>query len=278
MREQVVAVDVGNTAIKLCFDQQGSGSGERGSGSRERGVVEHSVRIDQPDWDRAALQWVNSQLGELSVQWRIASVHRPAADRLEQTIEQTQAGANIRRITRHDVPMRVRVDHPDQLGIDRLLGAHAAYKRFESALVVVDAGSAVTVDWVDAQGEFHGGAILPGLTLQFGALASGTDALPQIDFRDREPLQIPGRNTVAAIRLGVLTTIAAGIEHLAHTYALQRSPEARESQLILTGGDAAVISPLLGQSHRVAPNLVCRGLLDLPRLGPSATNSPRQVQ
>ena len=65
-------------------------------------------------------------------------------------------------------------------GVDRLLNAAAAYATLKQACVVVDAGTAVTVDFVDGHGTFHGGAIAPGARLQIDALHRGTDALPDV--------------------------------------------------------------------------------------------------
>jgi type III pantothenate kinase len=173
--------------------------------------------------------------------------------------------------------MRPQVDYPDQLGIDRLLAAHAARQRFGKPLVVVDAGSAVTIDWVDSNGDFCGGAILPGLALQLAALANETDALPQIELRIAGPLGRPAKNTADAIRLGVVTGILATIERLADEFARVADLTSAESELILTGGDAPLIASHLGRPHRLAENLVCRGLLDLPRSVFDATNPSEQL-
>lgn len=271
MSECLVAVDVGNSAVKLCVCQQQDCQAD------DR-LLDRSIRIDQPDWDSHAIQWVHDKLGCQSVQWRIASVQRSAVDQLRRAIVNSRSDATIHLITRHDVPMRVHVDNPDQLGIDRLVGAHAAHLRFGAPLVVVDAGSAVTVDWVNADGDFWGGAILPGLALQFAALASGTDALPRFDGDLAQPMRIPGRNTSEAIRLGVMTGIAASIDRLAQRYGREAKFEENDYRLVLTGGDAAVISPLLSHSHQVVKNLVCRGLLDLPRSALAATNPLKELE
>ncbi len=271
MKACVVAVDVGNSAIKLGVRQQEAFD-------FDDPLLDRSIGIDQPDWDLSVIDWVHDQLGCQSVQWRIASVHRPAADQLRRAIAQSPGDPIIHLITRHDIPMRLDVDHPDQLGIDRLVGAHAASERFGAPLVVVDAGSAVTVDWVDSQGTFHGGAILPGMALQFASLATGTDALPRIDCQQAEPLRMPAKNTSEAIQLGVLTGIAATIDRLARCYGKQAGLDENAYRLILTGGDAAVLSRLLTHSHLVTQNLVCRGLLDLPRSSLSGTNPQQQLE
>jgi type III pantothenate kinase len=287
----VVAVDVGNSAIKLCARRHEQAEHDDlepspYAGSDPLGIdpvaidpvaIDHVIPLSRSDWDRSVIDWAGKQLGCHDLQWRIASVHRAAAEHLCQAIAAAQPAAAVHRVAHRHVPMKVRVDHPDQLGIDRLLAAHAAQRRFGSPLVVVDAGSAVTVDWVDPQGDFCGGAILPGLALQLAVLANGTDALPQLEPLRTGSLGQPAKNTADAIRLGVLTGVVATIERLADEFSRvvatsQPKNGLAQTGVILTGGDAPLISSLLQRPHRLVENLVCRGLLDLPRSAFRATN------
>ena len=270
----IVAVDVGNSAVKLCVQQVNHQCNE--SNRDDATLVDYAIATSKANWSQEAVQWVREQVGCRKTAWRIATVHRAAADQLERTIKDLRASDRdvssddvIDRISRHDVPMPVRVDQPDRLGIDRLIGAFAAAQRFGAPLVVVDAGSAVTVDWVNADGVFCGGAIMPGLRLQSKALASGTDALPDISWEAATGQDGPGANTVDAIRLGVLTGLAAGIDRLAIQYKkdANRPPSGGDEPptIVLTGGDAAPLSRYLRGDHKQLPNLVCRGLLDLTK-------------
>lgn len=276
----IVAVDVGNSAVKLCVRQVDRECNK--SVQDDAALVDHAIATTKSNWSQEAVQWVRGQVGCKKTSWRIATVHRAAADQLEQTIkdacipDQNEPGDEdaIDRISRHDVPMQVDVDQPDRLGIDRLIGAYAAAKRFDGPLVVVDAGSAVTVDWVNSERVFCGGAILPGLRLQSKALASGTDALPEISWDQAAQQSGPGTNTADAIRLGVLTGLAGGIDRLAIEYSAAKCSEAnnladtssgKTYRIVLTGGDATTLSRYLRCDHDHIPNLVCRGLLDLTR-------------
>ncbi len=258
-----VAVDVGNTAVKLCVRQSGD-------------LVDHSIQIDQGRWHHAAIDWVRDRLGCQCTFWRIASVHRRAAGRLIESLGEDLPDASINLVTYRDVPMDVCVDQPDVLGIDRLLSAYAA-TQIQAAqdhagpLVVVDAGSAVTVDLVDAEGSFRGGAILPGLNLQARALATGTDALPQIQWQSHGDVKTPATNTADAIHAGILIGVASAIDGLAEKYLRNfRIVEPTSPRLILTGGDSLALSPHVRTPHVQRPNLVCRGLLNLPHLAPAS--------
>jgi type III pantothenate kinase len=146
-----------------------------------------------------------------------------------------------------------------------LLSAFAATSRHDPPAVIIDAGSAVTVDWVCGRRRFCGGAILPGLDLQSRALASGTEALPEIRWGGDHPIRLPAKNTEDAIRSGILAGMSASIDALIERYREAAGLAAKEIRVVLTGGDGPAISPHLRHIHQLAPNLVCRGLLDLPR-------------
>jgi type III pantothenate kinase len=246
----IVAVDVGNSAAKFAV---------------RRGVeiVDHAIRIDTAGWEQLAVAWVREQLADRDRRWRIASVRGSATDRLRAAIGHLDAPWPCELITRHDVPIHADVDHPDRVGIDRLLGAYAATRRVGSPVVVVDAGSAVTIDWINREGRFCGGAILPGLRLQSRALATGTEALPQIDWRANQEIRLPARNTTEAIRSGILAGLAATIDALIERY--WNAGGDGPIRAVLTGGDCPAISPHLRHPHQCLPHMVCRELLDLPR-------------
>lgn len=144
------------------------------------------------------------------------------------------------------LPLRVDVEKPAAVGIDRLLNAVAANSRRTagSGAVIVDAGSAVTVDQVAYDGSFLGGAIFPGLRLMSRSLHECTALLPEVEVR--EPAVMPARSTVAAIRAGVFAAVVGGVRILVDEI-VGRSPPAERPRgltLFLTGGDA----PLLKQA------------------------------
>lgn len=270
----VVAVDVGNSAVKLAVQHGSVKSGgsrsnlpdEIGSNAQQESViVDHSIEIGSTGWELSVIGWVRDQLGCDDTLWRIASVHRSATSQLEHAISRSQLSAKVQLVTHRDVPMLADVDHPDRLGIDRLLGAYAAFNRKKTALVVIDAGSAVTVDWVNQQGHFCGGAILPGLGLQSRSLVMGTEALPQVEWNPEAPMPLPAKNTSDAIRGGIIAGVAGSIDGLIRRYKEGAGLQSNEFAVVVTGGDSPTLSPHLCNNHVVLPNLVCRGLLDLPK-------------
>jgi type III pantothenate kinase len=122
----------------------------------------------------------------------------------------------------------------ETMGCDRALSLFGAISRYTSPLLVIDGGTALTFTGAGYHKEFVGGAILPGLRLQFQTLSQATAALPQVPL----PQQLPQRwakATPTAIQSGILYTSLAGVQD----YINQWWQEFPKSQVILTGGDAA---------------------------------------
>lgn len=152
------------------------------------------------------------------------------------------------------------LETPATTGVDRLLGALAAHSLAAGqSAIVVDAGSAITVNLVSADRTFQGGAILPGLRLMAKALNDGTAALPPVRI-ERQPV-VPGRSTHGAIEAGIFFAAVGAIERLvAAMIATQSAAERDGTAVFVTGGDAGILSPSLSFPHRVEPNLVLHGL------------------
>ncbi len=98
------------------------------------------------------------------------------------------------------VPLAIRVDRPSEVGADRLVNALAAARLYGTPAVVVDFGTATTLDCVATDGAYVGGAIAPGLELGLEALAARTAKLPRIELR--APDRAIGRDTVTAMQCG----------------------------------------------------------------------------
>lgn len=122
---------------------------------------------------------------------------------------------------------------PEKLGVDRWLAILAAAAKTASASIIVDCGSAITVDLVTSQGEHLGGFIAPGLRLMRDALSTKTNAikLSQIGYPEDD---FPGRNTVAAIKSAELAMIHGLVDH---AKTVLRNYEHQEAVLMVTGGD-----------------------------------------
>jgi type III pantothenate kinase len=186
----------------------------------------------------------------------LASVNDPVADGLTSLCED-QLSVDVYRIGRDlPVPIGRRLDPETITGADRLLNAAAAYDRLKQACIIIDAGTAVTVDFVDGEGTFHGGAIAPGARLQLRALHEGTAALPEVEFRAPEADAF-GRNTTEAMLKGVFHGIRGMVQRLSEIYAERYGAF---PQIIATGGDAQLLfadEPLV---NNIVPDLTLMGI------------------
>ncbi len=258
----VVAIDIGNSAAKWSVRQVDG-----------RPTPQQHVSIKSHDWPNHIIRDVQSNRSSeipATTLWRIATVSSPARLQLIAALQRRVSPDNIRTITWRHVPMVPLVRYPDRLGIDRLLAGWMATRIYPGQrVVVVDAGSAITVDSVGPASEFHGGVILPGLSLQFESLGRGTDALPLLDPCDAAEqsieLAVPALDTVSAIRSGILCGTAGAVDRLIQM-SLAKDPENHDersaAQVILTGGDGGRLSSLLQTPHRVNHRLVLDALLD----------------
>ena len=146
---------------------------------------------------------------------------------------------------------------PNTLGYDRLaaaVGANAMHPN--TPLLVIDAGTAITYDFVSPQNEYVGGNIAPGATMRFNALHHFTQKLPQLSMADNIPMQPLGGNTQTAIQLGVVNGIAYEIEGYIH----ELSEKYPQLLIFLTGGDAFFFERRIKSSIFVSPNLLLLGL------------------
>lgn len=165
------------------------------------------------------------------------------------------AGSVLQASSAWDWGLCIDYDDPAQLGVDRLAAAAAAHRAAPAAAVVVDAGTALTVDAIDAEGTFRGGAIAPGLRLGLDALSAGTSLLPPVEFAGVPPLL--GKNVADGLRSGALHGSAALVEGLC---ARMTAALGDRVAVFLTGGDGPLLQPHIAAVHTCDPDLVLRGL------------------
>ncbi len=223
-----VVVDIGNTRIKW---------GLRDPAAPRIG--QHVSLADDPGaWQTQRAAWQAEGLLPAHPVWVLSSVQPHRCGRLARwlqeqgdRVEQLQFAAQL--------PLSVGLEKPDHVGIDRLLNAVAAKRILPAGrpAILVDAGSAVTVDWLDPTHTFRGGAIFPGLRLMAEALHRNTALLPLVTVSAPIP-EMPGPATIPAMQAGIFWAVVGGIDRAARR--LCRLTET-EPKLFLTGGD----SPLL---------------------------------
>lgn len=158
-----------------------------------------------------------------------------------------------------EVPLRNRYRDPREVGIDRLLGVVGARQLFPGeGVVVVDFGTATTVNVGSPEGEFLGGAIGIGATTAALAIAERAPRLPRVEFEPIDETAVPDE-TRAALRHGLLLQAAGGVERI--IAGLQRALD-WPFHVVATGGDAERVAPSIAAVERVEPDLVLHGLVE----------------
>ncbi|HSG28905.1 MAG TPA: type III pantothenate kinase [Candidatus Krumholzibacterium sp.] len=164
------------------------------------------------------------------------------------------------------MPFAIPLERPGKVGPDRLCAACGVIAEGAKEAVIVDAGTALTVDLLDSSG-FRGGCIFPGGRLLAGSLAGGTAVLPLVDISGPAGMP-PGLDTEDAIGKGIFWGFAGAAGEL-----VRRTLEAagKDLPVYLTGGGAHLLEELLGVEPRVRPDLVLAGIFHLAGLEDSGT-------
>lgn len=247
----LIAVDVGNNRTKC---------GWFPGAAAPLPEPEHTLTIDNSSGDLDCLAGLVEQLGGESIGWWIGSVHRRAATRLIDWVRRRRPNDQVRLLAAGDLPLRVAVPRPDMVGIDRLLDAVAVNQLRPDgrAAVVVDVGTAITVDYVSEQGVFLGGAILPGIAMSARALHDFTDLLPLIAMSELTvaPPAL-GDSTESAMRSGLFWGAVGAIRQLIEEMAKGRR---EQTEVFLTGGASPAVAGLLGPAARHVPHLTLSGI------------------
>lgn len=220
----VLLIAVGNTRTRLGLWRAGE--------VLDACSIAHDLRDGLPDEAK--------KLVDQAAAGVLATVHRDAADRLERALAQAKPGFEVLRMVR-DLPIDLKhaLDDASTVGHDRLLNAVAAYSRAQQACVVVDLGTAVTVDFVDGEGTFQGGVIAPGLSMMLAALHEHTDGLPLLQFEAPDPARgVFGKDTPHAMHLGVETAVVGLVRTALERFALDFGAY---PQVIATGGDLGLL-------------------------------------
>ncbi len=219
--------------------------------------------------------------------WVISSVRRDACHTLVRKLD-SLPGCQIECPSYDQLDLNVALPEPNQVGIDRLFAALAAGKiarnlpdcsNSDQPVVVVQAGSAVTVDLIQFRGptiEYEGGAILPGIPMMLRLLGAGADLLPQIQADDLTELPtLPGRNTRQAMLCGAASALVGGVQHLVARYRSAHATHQGSQDfqgtdspndhsrvpVILSGGDGMRLAPHLPEPILAVSDLVHEGLL-----------------
>lgn len=155
-----------------------------------------------------------------------------------------------------DLGIRNRYKKPEEVGADRLVNAAAARARFKGPVIVIDFGTATTLDCLNARGDYLGGAICPGMELAGEWLASHTAKLPKVTF-EAAPRKALGQTTKESLQSGLFWGYISLVEGL-----LQRLTREMGSRttVVATGGLSNLLGPHIKACSHVLPHLTLEGL------------------
>lgn len=231
MSRPMIAVAIGNTRTRV------------GIMSGTECLRAQSVRSDEAEAVVAEARslWGDYGDGAADPIVVVSTVDHQRAAELSSSIADAGLGTVYRFGPDLPIPIRHTLTESGEktVGQDRLLCAIGAFRVVNQACIVVDLGTAITVDFVDGEGVFHGGAIFPGVGMMFDALHEKTAHLPKLGYEKADPGDLsPAKQTDLAMQLGVNACVHGGIRWLAERYA-----EFYEGypQIIVTGGDMGVL-------------------------------------
>lgn len=151
--------------------------------------------------------------------------------------------------------LNIHVDVPSQVGSDRIVIAVAALAEYKAPLILMDLGTATTIEVVEPENKYLGGVIFPGIRVSLDALTSRAAQLPGISLD--KPKQVIGKNTVDCMRSGMMYGTAAMIDGLVER---MEGELGHQCTLIATGGMAQFITPLCKREIILDKNLLLKGL------------------
>jgi len=254
---QIIAADIGNSAIKLLSGEDHLRLPYLSDGSPANfadALAKYTASIDGP------------------VFWAVVSVNEPQCQQLGDWVKQHRSKDRFEIITRGQVPLAVIESYANSVGIDRLVAAYAAVslEKVAEPLIIVDAGTAVTIDVVSGQSsgqprQFEGGVIFPGVGASLSVLNSATADLPDValssaSLKESDTVEgVVGTQTDMAIANGVCLAQGHAVGGIVDALK-KRLPEAK---VWITGGGAESIVSVLPETTtdvwQVDAQLVLRG-------------------
>lgn len=241
--DALLAVDIGNTRIGLgIWDGDGLHDSQRVAGVD----IEALRPAVTTAWN--ALQGARRAIV-------IGSVH-PRRTTLVQDLLEEVSGQEVLRV-RDDLPLPLPLDldHAEEVGVDRVCSAAAAFERLGGPCAIASFGTALTVDCVSSDGRFLGGTILPGFQLCLDALHENTAQLPSVAVA--KPGQVFGKNTHDAMQSGVMYGLVGALREIVERFAT----ELREwPRLVVTGGNAPIVAEMAEFVDAVVPDLCLMGI------------------
>jgi type III pantothenate kinase len=269
----LLSLDVGNTTLSVGMSNVGEPSGFIGEGRIP--TSPRAITADAFEALLGRLLGLEDRPLEAIVQAIVMASVIPAWSAAAVGLA-TRCGIPLLEATAQTVPIPIRIDRPADAGADRIVNAFAAGRLYGTPAIVVDLGTATTLDVVAADGGYIGGAIAAGLQLGLDALASGTALLPRVE--PTAPAKVIGRDTISAMQSGAVIGHIGLVNELVHRTRAElaaQSPAGARIHVILTGGlsNEAWAKEIRGIDS-MDPLLTIRGLVLLHAEVGAPVNAP----
>ena len=245
----LLAVDVGNTNVTLAlFEGDQLVADWRVTSHRERTADEMAVELRE----LFSLRGYDLSVVSGVVISSVVPNLNPAlieASRRYLKCEPVMVGPGVK------TSVRIRYENPKDVGADRIANALAAFTKYGGPVVVIDFGTAVTYDAINAEGDYLGGAIAPGVEISLDALVSNTAMLRRVEAM--APDSVIGRNTVTSIQSGLVWGFVAQVEGMVERMVAELGGTAK---VVATGGQASLVAGLTNVIQATDPLLTLEGL------------------
>ncbi|MBE6811755.1 MAG: type III pantothenate kinase [Ruminococcaceae bacterium] len=248
----ILAIDIGNTNIVIgCFDDKKIIFRERLSTNHTATVLEYVVTI------KTAFEMNDIKKEDITgsiISSVVPAVTNTVKTAVEKYLNITSLiiGPGIK------TGLSIMIDNPSQLGSDLVVDAVAGISEYTTPLIIIDMGTATTVSVIDADKQYIGGMIIPGLAVSHDALISRTSQLSKIAFE--KPKKVIGSNTVDCIKSGLLYGNAGMLDGLIERI----NDELKEKcTVVATGGLSTVIAPLCKNEIIIDEDLLLKGLMKI---------------
>ncbi len=236
-----IYLDIGNSSLKIASEEEGNW----------KILLKHP--LDDP---KTAISKIKK---ETEARLVISSVRKDILNRILSKIDQELVTV----LDTSLIPKNLlNYDTPNTLGLDRFLVCVAARNLANKDVIVVDAGSACTIDFMNRDGIFEGGIIIPGLGMLKSAIS---EKLPELPVPPEEvPLVWPGKSTPESIQWGAYRGYAETVKQFLLRYLREHS----DAEIFITGGDARFLSNQLSREFKMQKRefLLFEGMRDFYRL------------
>ncbi|MBO6587253.1 MAG: type III pantothenate kinase [Gracilimonas sp.] len=240
--KKALYLDAGNSSIK---------------GAYKKGVNWEAIHTQKNYTASELVQWIDDHPESFS-----HIVLSSVRDDVRKAIRSELSHVNLLELTTSDIPREL-LDYEtvETLGIDRFLACYGATDQVSDAVVVIDAGTALTIDYMDQDDVYHGGLIAPGLSAFGGILPQKAPALPNVEMDIPEIW--PGKSTIDSLKWG-----QAGFYKMAIQGVLKKYEDTfGHYELFVTGGDASLVELLTDRECKVRPFLVFDGMKKMESSG-----------